>query len=407
MAELDVQMPTVVAGLHFRNPFLVGSGPSSRTLEQLIEAERCGWAAAAIKLTIDPPAYINRPPRYHWSAKGQMHMFTAERRLTMDEGLRLVEQARARTRELILLANMAYTGDGLDGWARMASRFRDAGAHAIELNLCCPNMSFNLDVSGREPTGRPSSGASVGQDPEAVAAIVAAVREAVDLPIFAKLTPEGGRLGLVARRAFEAGADCLASTANRVGVPEIDIHQPFKPVYRLQDAHSISCLSGPWIKPLGLRDVYEMRVACGPGRPLVGYGGVRTYADAVQYAMLGADLIGICTETMLRGFGFLGDLIARLRQYMSQMGFGRWSDLHNLLASRFASADELVLAPGYAVVDQTICKACGRCVQIGHCYAIEGGRGRKAVVLAGRCEACGTCVDLCPSGAIRIVEASD
>ena len=77
----------------------------------------------------------------------------------------------------------------------MAGRFRDAGAHAIELNLCCPNMSFNLDVTGRNKGGRPTSGASVGQDVEGVARIVAAVRAAVDLPLFVKPNrkdPAGG-----------------------------------------------------------------------------------------------------------------------------------------------------------------------------------------------------------------------
>jgi len=405
MAALDVDMPITIAGLTFRNPFIVGSGPTTKTVEQLVEADRCGWAAAAIKLTIDPPPYINREPRYRWFDKQGLHMFTADRRLDLHEGLRLVEAARRQTQQLLLLANITYAGhDGLSGWARMARRFADAGAHAIELNLCCPNMSFNLDVGGKDPTGRPASGASVGQDEQAVADIIAATRDAVDLPVIAKITPEGGRIGLIARRAFEAGAHCVAGTANRLGVPDFDIRDPFKPVYRLQSTHSISCLSGEWIKPLALRDVYEMRLACGPDSPLIGYGGVRTYADAVQHAMLGADLVGVCTETMVSGFGFLPKLIAQLRDYMSDMGFESFSAMKNLLLDRFATADELVLRPGYASIDQIQCNACGRCLRIGHCQAIEGGEGQKARVRVLDCTACGTCVDICPTGAITLMQ---
>jgi dihydroorotate dehydrogenase/Pyruvate/2-oxoacid:ferredoxin oxidoreductase delta subunit len=374
-------------------------------VEQLVEAERAGWAAASIKLTIDPPPYINLEPRYRWFARRGLHAFTADRRLNLDEGLRLVELGRARTRELVLLANVAYTGpDGLDGWVRMARRFRDAGAHGIELNLCCPNMSFNLDVAGVQQAGRPSSGASVGQDAEAVGPIVAAVREAVALPIVAKLTAEGGRIGLVARRAFEAGADAVAGTANRLGIPDFDVHKPLTSVYRLQSSHSISCLSGPWIKPLGLRDVYEMRLACGPDRLLVGYGGVRSYVDAVQYAMVGADLVGVCTETMVRGFDFLPKLMEQLRRYMDKMGFACWRQMRGLLVEQLATADRLVLSAGHAAIDEVRCNACGLCVRIGHCHAIQGRSGEKPTIRVADCDACGTCVDVCPSGAIRIVE---
>lgn len=407
MSGVDVEMPVEVAGLRFRNPFVVGSGPASKTVEQLVAAEHAGWAGAALKLTMDPPPYINREPRYRWFARRGLHMFTSDRRLNIDEGLRLTERGRRRTRELVLLANIAYSGpDGLEGWGRMAGRFRDAGAHGIELNLCCPNMSFNLDVTGRNKGGRPASGASVGQDVEGVARIVAAVRAAVDLPLFVKLTPEGGQIGAAARRAFEAGADCVAGTANRLGVPDFDIRNPFKSTYRLQNTHSISCLSGPWAKPLGLRDVYEMRRLCGADRPLVGYGGVSSYEDAVQYAMLGADLVGVCTEIMVRGFGFLPKLIERLQGYMSEQGFAEWSAMKNLLVDRFASADELVLSPGHAAIDEVRCNECGLCLHIGHCYAIEGAEGKRPTVRVLDCQGCGTCIDICPTGAIRMVDKS-
>jgi ferredoxin len=175
-------------------------------------------------------------------------------------------------------------------------------------------------------------------------------------------------------------------------------------VYRLQSSHSISCLSGPWIKPLGLRDVYEMRLACGPDRLLVGYGGVRSYVDAVQYAMVGADLVGVCTETMVRGFDFLPKLLEQLRRYMEKMGFAGWRQMRGLLVEQLATADRLVLSAGHAAIDEVRCSACGLCVRIGHCHAIEGRLGEKPTIRVADCDACGTCVDVCPAGAIRIVE---
>lgn len=404
MMSKDISLEIEVGGLRWRNPFVVGSGPTTKRVEQLVEADRCGWAGASIKLTIDPPPYINREPRYRWSKRERMLFFTAEKRLTLDEGLALVDGGRREAPNLNLLANITYAGDrGLDGWADMARRFESAGAHAIELNLCCPNMSYNLDVTVADASERPRTGASLGQHPKVVADITRAVKGAVGIPVYCKLTPEGGNVAEVASAAVSAGADAVGGTANRLGLVDFDIRQPDKSVIRLQDRHSLVCLSGPWIRPLGLRDVYEMRSACGPAASLLAYGGVASHEDAVRYAMVGADLIGVCTQTMVAGFGFLGPWIDRLKTYMAEMGYARWSEIRDRLVGQIAAATELDLYAGHAEIDPDLCSACGLCVRIGHCNAIEGEPDQPPVVVVERCEACGTCVDICPQRAVRLV----
>ncbi len=392
-------------GLTWRNPFVVGSGPTTKRVDQLVEADRCGWGGAAIKLTIDPPPYINREPRYRWSKRDRMHFFTAEKRLTLDEGLRLIDEGRRAAPGLNLLANVTYAGDeGLDGWAAMARKFETAGAHAVELNFCCPNMSYNLDVTGTDETTHPSSGASLGQRPDVVADITRTVRRAVGIPVFCKLTPEGGNVAQVAQAAFAAGANAVGGTANRLGIADFDIARPEQSVIRLQDRPSLVCLSGPWVRPLGLRDVYEMRTACGPAASLIAYGGVASYEDAVRYAMVGADLIGVCTQTMVSGFGFLGRWIEQLRTFMAETGCAAWTDLRDRLIGRIGTAAELTLYAGHARLDPEKCTACGLCGRIGHCCAIEAEPDQPPIIHADRCEACGTCVDVCPQGAIELVE---
>jgi len=400
----DVSLATEVGGLRWRNPFVVGSGPTTKRVAQLAEADRWGWAGAAIKLTIDPPPYINLEPRYRWSKRDRMLFFTAEKRLTMDEGLVLIDRGRQAAPNLNLLANITYAGErGLDGWADMARRFETAGAHAIELNFCCPNMSYNLDVTGTAEADRPSSGASLGQRPVVVRDITRAVKQGVGIPVFCKLTPEGGNVAEVTKAAFEAGADAVGGTANRLGLADFDIRQPDEAVIRLQDRHSLVCLSGPWVRPLGLRDVYEMRTACGPAAALLAYGGVAGYEDAVRYAMVGADLIGVCTQTMIAGFGFLERWLDRLKTYMAEMGYASWDQMRDRLIGQVATATELDLYAGHARLDPEQCNACGLCGRIGHCDAIEAEPDRVPVIHVERCEACGTCADVCPQGAIELV----
>jgi dihydroorotate dehydrogenase/NAD-dependent dihydropyrimidine dehydrogenase PreA subunit len=392
-----------VAGLKFRNPFMVASGPATKHITQLIEAERCGWGGASLKLAIEPAPYINLDPRYRWWRQEQYLAFSAEKRLGLEEALRLTEQGRKQTKELIILANISYAGEkGMDGWLDMARRFVAAGAHGLELNMCCPNMSFNLKVSG-EQERTAQSGASLGQNAEIVGMATRIIADAVDVPVFVKLTPEGGRIAEVAQACFENGASVVGTTANRLAIPEFDIHDPMRGPLPFQVEPSVTCFSGRWLKPLALRDVFEIRKKVGPGPCILGTGGVRNYVDAVQMIMCGADMIGICTEVMLHGFGFLSSLLKNIEKFMARHGYDSYRDFRDLAVEAISPADELTLRQVYAQVEPELCDGCGRCERIGHCYAITL-EDQKAIVDPRQCTGCSICRDLCHAGAISFVE---
>ena len=400
----DVLLPVEAGGLKLRNPFIVASGPTAKTAEQLVEAETWGWAGACIKLTMDPSPYVNLPPRYRWLAKRGIHIFTAETRLELEEGLRLIEQGRRRTREIVLFANFAYTGkEGVRGWVRMAKRFEEAGAHALELNLCCPNMSFNVAKSSGA-SSFPASGASIGTDPAAVGQIVRAVKPSADVPVFAKISPEAGNIADVAAAAFAAGADGVTSVANRLGMPPFDPHDPAGAFYRAQRGMSLGCLSGPVLAPLGMRDVFEIRKRVGGTGCIVGTGGVASAKDAVRFAMCGADLVGICTQTMVRGFAFLPGWIGSVKEFLAEEGLGSWRELRDGLHEHMRPASGLDIVDARTEVNEAACTGCGLCLAIGHCFAISMTGDKKAVVDPARCTACSTCMDVCKVGALRMVE---
>jgi dihydroorotate dehydrogenase/Pyruvate/2-oxoacid:ferredoxin oxidoreductase delta subunit len=397
-------LPVTLGGIELKNPFIVASGPTTKRVEQLELAEKVGWAAAAIKQTFNPTPYINYQPRYRWLKKEQLHTFTAEYRLDMEQGLRLVEDGRKKCKGLVIIANYSYVQPDLEGWQDATRRFEAAGAHMLELNFCCPNMSFNVDVSDRErKEERPSSGASMGQDENSVRLVIEKVREVTRLPIIAKITPEGGRIADVSRVAYEAGAAAVCSVANRLGIPPIDIWNYKKPIYNLQGENTMGCLSGPWIKPLALRDVFEIRKRVGPSPHLIGTGGVASMEDAVQMMMCGADTIGVCTETMIHGFGFLEKWMKSLKGYMEKMGFQAVRDIRDLLIREIKSAAELTVWAGVAQVDPQKCSSCGLCTEIGHCNAILL-TDAAASVLPGLCHGCSTCIDICPKGALHMEE---
>ena len=404
----DGRFALTIGSVTFRNNFVVASGPTVKWKEQLILAEESGWAGASLKLAFEPEPYISLPPRYRWFSKEKYHAFTAEKRLSFDQCLKLLEEGRKSAPNLLLFANITYVGDkpGTTGWEDMARQAEAAGAHIIELNMCCPNMSFNVALSlaerGQAEAARAEqTGASMGQNAIVVSTIAEAVKKAVKIPVFVKITPEGGRIADVAKACFDKGIPCVASVANRLAIAEFDIENINQGPYRLQDEPTLACFSGPWIKPLALRDVYEIRKKAGPKPFILGTGGIASAKDAIQFIMCGADLIGVCTETMLHGFDFLPKWLKQMQEFMDRHGFKSYRDFRDLATNKVTSADKLTLHEGYAKVDSSKCNGCGLCEKIGHCNAISV-VNRKSQISREKCLACSTCVDLCPNGAITM-----
>ncbi len=345
--EDRLRMPVKVGGLTLRNPFMVASGPTTKTVEQLVRAEECGWAGASLKLCFDPFPYINKEPRYgYWEDRGVL-AFSAEKRISIEEGLELARLGREATKDFVIFANITYEGEkGVDGWVNMSKRFEDAGAHGIELNMCCPNMSFNVEVTGSKMDH--STGASLGQQSEAVATIVESIKREISIPLFVKITPEGGHLAEVARRCWQAGADGVGTNANRLAVPPVDIENPDNRLYHLQAEPSMSCFCGPWLKPLALRDVYEMRKLIGEEALIFGSGGCSNWKDAVEFFLFGADIVQICTETLVSGFGFMEDLLKNLKDYLQRHDHAHPREIRGYMGRKMTPATDLTIFPGHA-----------------------------------------------------------
>ncbi len=346
----EIIIPVEVGGVTFKNPFYVASGPTTKSVKQLKRIEETGWAAASIKLTIDPTPYVNRKPRYAIFEDRNALCFTAEKRLEFEQGLRLVEDAKKVLTDLLLFANITYAGDrGYEGWVNMAKKFEEAGADIIELNMCCPNMSYNMELtSGNDSASKVQTGASLGQQGEVVSQIVSEIKKAISIPLFVKLTPEGGRIAKVAHTLYSAGADAVGGTANRLGIPPIDLDNPGKAVYHLQEEISMSCHCGAWLKPLAQRDTYEIRKVNGPKPRIMAAGGIRNYKDAVEMIMCGADLLGVCAETLISGYDIVQPMIAGLKDWMDEHGYKTTSEFRDAIVSEVKTAPELTLYGGYA-----------------------------------------------------------
>lgn len=347
-------LSTTIGGITFKNPFYVASGPTVKSIRQLKRIEETGWAAASIKLSIDPAPYINRKPRYGLFAHQHALAFTAEKRLGITESLKLIEQGKRALTDLILMANITYAGDeGPEGWVNMAKQYESAGADIIELNMCCPNMSYNLEVSGINDTqiGH-MTGASMGQQVDVASEIVAAIASEISIPIFVKLTPEGGKIASVAHALYDAGAVSVGSTGNRLGIPPIDIDRPGSSSYHLQDEISMSCYSNAWLKPLSQRDTFEIRKETGPDQIIHATGGITNWRDAVEMVMCGGNLLGVCSETLISGYDIVRPMIQGMKDFMEQHHYQSLDEFRGIIVSELKTSADVTLHDGYARIIQ-------------------------------------------------------
>ncbi len=190
---------------------------------------------------------------------------------TPEEWLAELKETRLTRSKLIVSVN----GVSPDGVSRIIEMVEPYG-EGFELNLSCPNL-----VPGEE-----SVMAIVGRHPEAAARVVRAAKEATGKPVIAKLSPDTEYVE-VGRACIEGGADYLGCGNTMPGLA-IDIHVR-APVL----AGRSGGISGPALRPVNLKMVYDVYAAL--GCPIVAYGGIMTWEDAVEYLLAGACVIGLGT----------------------------------------------------------------------------------------------------------------
>ncbi len=168
---------------------------------------------------------------------------------------------------------VSVAGRTQDDFVQLAARVgAEPGVSAIELNLSCPNVSGGVDF---------------GTNAESCRSVVAAARGATDVPILAKLTPNVTRIDEIARGAADGGADavCLVNTVLGIAV---DWRKR-----KTMLGNGMGGLSGPAIKPIALRCVYQ--VARAVDIPIIGIGGIATIDDVMQFLVTGASAVQIGT----------------------------------------------------------------------------------------------------------------
>ncbi len=291
MADLTSRVGRVA----FRNPFLLASGIWGESGESLLGAWRAGAGGAVTKsIGAEPrPGYPN-PTVEELGPWGFLNAMGLP-----NPGIREYpkEIAVARAGGAPLVGSIF--GHDAPEFAGLARAMGATGVLAIELNLSCPHAE--------------GLGSEIGQDPELVREITRAVKQAVELPVWVKITPNTADPAEIAQAAEAAGADAITAINTVRGLaidPELK-----RPVL----AHGTGGLSGPAIKPVGLACVWKIweKVHI----PIVGVGGIFTARDALEYLEAGASAVQLGTAIAYEGIGLFGRLPGELSALLDQLGF--------------------------------------------------------------------------------------
>ncbi len=263
--DLSVQL----GRLTLPNPIMVASGTFgyAREMESLVEFGRLG---GIVPKTVTPqPRAGNTPWRTVETAAGLLNSIGLD-----NDGIdKFVEYHLPYLRDTGAPLVVSVAGSSKEQFVAMAERLaRESGVAAIELNISCPNVTGGVDF---------------GTDPDLCREVVSAVRNACEIPILAKLTPNVTRIADIAAAASEGGADAVSVINTLLGM-SVNWRER-----RPMLGGVMGGLSGPAIKPVALRCVHQ--VAQAVKIPIVGIGGIANINDVMEFLVAGASAVQIGT----------------------------------------------------------------------------------------------------------------
>lgn len=386
---------TKYLGITFENPFVLASAPPTANGEMIARAFELGWAGAVIK-TLIPEAVHNVCNRFSTLKLNNQLMafqnFELVSERSPEDWYRDLVALKRRFPQKVLISSIMGDARSPDQWISLALGSQEAGADMIELNFSCPH--------GYPEKGK---GSAIGQNAEYAAKIVSWLKEckALKVPIIPKLTAATADISHIGEAVACAGATGLSAINTVPSFMGFDL-KSLTPKPAVDGRSTTGGYSGPGIKPIALRCIYDL--AKNPGLPLMASGGIFSGFDAAEFMLLGAPVMQVCTAVMWEGYGIIAKLQKDLRTFMDWHGFESVNDF-------LGKGCELVVAHAdlnreyrlVAKIDQKKCVTCKKCMiccnDAGH-QAIELHDHQLAV--GERCTGCSLCLQVCSRQAISL-----
>lgn len=298
---MALRLDTTVTGVTFPNPLLLASGILNETGASMARAAREGAGGVVTKSMGPHPRPGHPNPAVVEVEGGLLNAMGLPGPGVERFGDEVAHAAAAGT----ALVGSVFAGTAQE-FADVARRMAAHGVPALELNVSCPHAK--------------GYGTEIGADPARLREVVAAVKDAVRVPVWTKLTPNAADVVALGRAAVEAGSDALVATNTLKAIAiEPDLRRPVL-------GNRVGGLSGHALKPVALRAVWDLHAA-DLGVPIVASGGIYTHRDVLDYALAGADAFQVGTAVMHKGWGVFQEILADLQTWGRREGIASLDDL--------------------------------------------------------------------------------
>ena len=290
-----------VAGVTFKNPVTTASGTfgSGAEFEEFVDLSALG--AVTTKGVANVPWEGNPTPRIAETYGGMLNAVGLQ-----NPGIELFckrDIPHLKEKGASIIVNVC--GRSMEDYVDVVERLQDEPVDLLEINVSCPNVK--------------AGGIAFGQNPDALYEITKAVKAKAKQPIIMKLSPNVTDITEMARAAEAGGSDAL-SLINTITGMKIDIHRR-----KFVLANQTGGLSGPAIKPVAVRMIYQVHKAC--KLPIIGMGGVMTGEDAIELMMAGATMVSVGTANFHNPRATM-EVLEGIKAYMERYNI---EDIHEII----------------------------------------------------------------------------
>jgi dihydropyrimidine dehydrogenase (NAD+) subunit PreA len=357
-----------------------------------MKAFEAGWGGAVWK-TLGVPT-INVSSRYGSTNYRDTRMvgFSNIELITdrpLEDNLREMTEVKKHFPNHAVIASLMV--DTRQEWEDIIKQVEDAGADGIELNFGCPHGMCERGM-----------GSAVGQEPEVLKTIVEWVMEAANVPVITKLSPNISHItdpGLAAVQGKTDAISLINTVKSIVGI-DLDSYAPY-PVVDGKGTNGGYC--GPAVKPIALNMLKDlMKHPEIKNTPISGIGGIENWRDVVEFILLGATSVQVCTAVMHYGFGIVRELESGLVNFMEDKGYTTIYDFAGKALPNVKEWKHLNLKSQVkAKINEAKCIGCELCYiacddGAHQAIALTTEGGRIPTIIEENCVGCNLCALVCP-----------
>jgi len=340
-------------GIKSPNPFWLASAPPTDKKINVLRAFEAGWGGVVWKTLGSQVKNVSSrysAVGYHGGKVMGFNNIELISDRPLDINLKEITECIKLFPDRAMVVSLMADNDR-KSWHELIKKVEDTGAHGLELNFGCPH--------GMTERGM---GAAVGQDPQIAGMVVEWVTEAATIPVITKLTPNVHSPVPTGIASVKAGSNALSLINTIQSVTGIDLDTLVPNPY-VAGKSVFGGYCGPAVKPIALKmlttiaqDPITSRV------PISGIGGVSTWKDAVEFMLLGASNVQVCTAAMNHGFRIVEDMCEGLSNWMDEKGYTNITDFIGKSVEKITHWEDLDI--NYHIVaniDQNKCIHCGLC----------------------------------------------